>query len=147
MRSTMNRNTASATIAASARRHQPHARWCRARRWRSQAGFSMVEVQVALVLFGIALAGLGPYMVMYTKQLRNLQQRFSPQSVYYLVPTADIWTRKLGAAAALADQDPGTILPADTQTLTQNTVQIQSLERSLTNQTITAFITIQTTQP
>lgn len=107
----------------------------------------MVEVQVALVLFGIALAGLGPYMVMYTKQLRNLQQRFSPQSVYYLVPTADIWTRKLGAAAALADQDPGTILPADTQTLTQNTVQIQSLERSLTNQTITAFITIQTTQP
>jgi type II secretory pathway pseudopilin PulG len=107
----------------------------------------MVEVQVALVLFGIALAGLGPYMVMYTKQLRKLQQRFSPQSIYYLVPTADIWTRKLGAAAAIANQDPGTILPADSQTLTQNTVQIQSLERSLTNETISVVITVQLTQP
>ncbi len=77
----------------------------------ARVGFSMVEVQVALVLFGIALAGLGPCLVMYTKQLRNLQQRFSPQSTYYLIPASDLWARKLGAGASLANQDPVSLPP------------------------------------
>ena len=106
----------------------------------------MIEVQVALVLFGVALAGFGPFTVMYTKQLRTLQQRFSPQSTYYLVPATDHWTRKLGAAARLSDQDPGALPPPGAQTPTPNAVLVNSLQRSLTNEEVTAFITVQLAQ-
>jgi hypothetical protein len=109
-------------------------------------GFSMVEVQVALVLFGLALAGFGPYLVMYTKQLRTLQQRFSPQTTYYLVPSSDLWTRKLGAAATFTDQDPGSLPPQGAQAPTANAIQINSLQRSLASEEVTAFITVQATQ-
>src|SRR3972149_1390366 len=35
-------------------------------------GFSLLELQVAFVLFGIALAGLGPLVVMQSRQLQRL---------------------------------------------------------------------------
>ncbi len=103
----------------------------------------MVEVQIALVIFGIALSGLAPYMVMYTKQLRKVQQRFSPESTYYLQPSPDLWSRKLGIGAAVTDIPPpslGGSLPA---TPTPNTVEILAIDKSVTNQTIGVQVTVQ----
>ena len=136
----MSRKRTQDESAATARRDNPRTLF----RW---SGFSMVEVQVALVLFGVALAGIGPYMVMYTKQLRNLQQRFHPQTTYYLVPATDSWTRRLGAAAALASQDPGSLPPAGAQPPPQNTIEIDSLDHSLANEEVTAHVTVQTVPP
>jgi hypothetical protein len=72
-----------------------------------RAAFSFLEVQVAFVLLGIALAGLFPLVVIYSRQLRNMEGRFSPGTTYYLAPPSDPWARKLGAAAQLTQQDPG----------------------------------------
>lgn len=71
-------------------------------------GFSFLELQVAFLLLGIALAGLGPLVVMQSKQLRALEERFNDQDTYYLVPSPDAWARKLGAAATIQTEDPGT---------------------------------------
>lgn len=70
-------------------------------------GFSFLELQVALVVLGIALAGLGPLVVMHLKQMERVEQRTSDGTVYYLVPSTDGWARKLGAAASIQTADPG----------------------------------------
>jgi hypothetical protein len=71
-------------------------------------GYSFLELQVAFVLLGIALAGLTPLVVMQSRQLRMLEARFDPQTTYYLVPSTDAWAGKLGAPATIETADPGT---------------------------------------
>ena len=71
-------------------------------------GFSFLELQVAFVAFGIALAGLGPLVVMQLRQVKQLENRFDRQTTHYLVPSTNRWARKLGAAAAIQTTDPGT---------------------------------------
>jgi prepilin-type N-terminal cleavage/methylation domain-containing protein len=105
-------------------------------------GFSLIEVQVGLVIFGLMLSGLVPYMVMYTKQLRKIQQRYSPQTVYYLVPAGDFWSRKLNIAATVTTVDPGSSeigAPAPMP----NQVQILSLSKGIVNQQITAHVSVE----
>jgi hypothetical protein len=77
----------------------------------ARAGFSLLEIQVAFVVFGIALAGLGPLVVMQSKQLRRLESRFDDHTTYYLVPSTSAWARKLGAAASIRTEDPDAAAP------------------------------------
>jgi hypothetical protein len=101
---------------------------------------------VALVLFGIALAGLGPLVVMQSKQVQKLQSRLNPQTTYYLVPAADPWTRKLGAGVSLVTQLPAASPPTG-QPTSVNQVTIQSLAKSLVSQSVTAQVTVQALTP
>ena len=102
----------------------------------------MVEVQVALVIFGVALSGMAPYMVMYTKQLRALQERFDPNRVYYLVPSADLWSRKLGVSATVVDEDDVISSALGTLTPPEKIVKLVSVEKSIATQQITAQVTV-----
>lgn len=77
------------------------------RKQRLRKGFSLLELQVAFVVFAIAVAGLGPLVVMQSKHLKKIEDRFNDQSTYYLGPSSDEWARKLGAGASLKTQDPG----------------------------------------
>lgn len=105
----------------------------------------MLEVQVALVVFGIALTGLGPLVVMHSRQLRKLEARFSPGATYYAVPTTDLWARKLGAAASIATYDTSGSPAAPITGV--NDVQIQSVEKSLESETVTVYVTVQAKSP
>jgi hypothetical protein len=109
---------------------------------RHRAGFSVLEMEIALVLFGISIAGLCPLAVMQARQLQNLQSRLAPQTTYYLVPTGDVWARKLGAGASLANQLPASSAPPS-QPSPVNTVTIQALAKSLTSEVVTAQVTVQ----
>jgi type II secretory pathway pseudopilin PulG len=70
-------------------------------------GFSFMELQVAFLLLAIALAGLGPLVVMQSRQLRKLESRLDAQTTYYLVPSEYEWARKLGVPASIETEDPG----------------------------------------
>ena len=70
-------------------------------------GFSLLELQVALIVFGFALAGLYPLAIMQSKQMTKIESRFNPATTYYLTPSSDEWVCKLGAAAVIRSQDPG----------------------------------------
>jgi hypothetical protein len=100
----------------------------------------MLELQIALVLFGIALTGLGPLAVMHSRQLRKLEGRISPQVTYYLIPPTDPWARKLGAAASIATS--GSSPSSSGPSATVNDVQIQSLEKTLESQAVTVWVTV-----
>lgn len=113
---------------------------------RRRAGFSLLELEIAVVIFGIALSGLAPHTVMYIKHLDHLQDRFSPEQTYYLVPSSDQWARKLGAAATVTTVDPGavTVTPGG---LPANEVRVTSLEKSLTGEEATAYVTVGVPSP
>jgi hypothetical protein len=72
-----------------------------------RVGFSLLEVQMAFVLLGIALAGLCPLLVIQSKQLRQIESRLNHQTTYYLIPSTDPWARKLGVSASVQTADPG----------------------------------------
>jgi prepilin-type N-terminal cleavage/methylation domain-containing protein len=73
----------------------------------ARRGFSLLEFEVALVVLGIALTGLFPLTIMYSRGLEKLERRGPVVGQWYLVPPADVWARKLGAAATLTNQAPG----------------------------------------
>jgi hypothetical protein len=106
-----------------------------------RAAFSLLELQVAFVVFGIALTGLCPLVVMQTRHVKNLEARLNPQTVYYLVPSSDLWTAKLGAAATVT---PQLVVPAPPPTppAPVNQVQILSLDKSLTSEIVTAHVSV-----
>lgn len=83
---------------------------------RKPRGFSFLELQVAFVLLGIALAGLIPLVVMQSKHLKRLEARLDHQTTHYLAPSTDEWARKLGVAASIELEDPGP-LPSPPVTL------------------------------
>ena len=83
----------------------PRVRIGRAARW----GFSLLEFEVAIVLFGIAVAGMYPLAVMHSRGLASLEKRYAIQGNWYLAPSIDQWARKLGAPASLSQQDPGAL--------------------------------------
>jgi prepilin-type N-terminal cleavage/methylation domain-containing protein len=72
-----------------------------------QRGFSLLELEVALLLLGITLTGVFPLLVVQSRGISAVEKHFRPEVDYYLVPSTNLWARKLGAAAALVDRDPG----------------------------------------
>ena len=74
---------------------------------RKTRGFTYLETVVAFTLFGIAVTGTTQLVVMHSRQVSKLEGRLNPGTTSYLVPSADAWARKLGAAAAIESVDPG----------------------------------------
>lgn len=70
-------------------------------------GFSLIELQVAMIVFAIGVVGIGPLVVMQTRSLERIESRFNSKNTYYLVPSTDTWAQKLGATARLTTVDPG----------------------------------------
>jgi hypothetical protein len=105
-----------------------------------RTGVTLLEIQVAFVLFGIALAGLAPLSVMHLKQLQRLENRLSDKNTYYLSPSSDPWARKLGAAAQIAIvAGPG---PAPGGSSGANEVRVLSVEKSFSGQDVTVHISL-----
>jgi prepilin-type N-terminal cleavage/methylation domain-containing protein len=98
----------------------------------ARRGFSLLEFVVALVVLGIALAGLFPLAIVCSRTVENLEAcnpetgrwqlssgsqwdshdpRNQHPDTWYLVPSTDEWARKLGVGAALVDTAPGPFSP------------------------------------
>lgn len=114
------------------------------RKRRCRGGFSFLELQVAFVVFGIALSGLGPLVVMQLRQMEKLDSRFSDKATHYLVPSSDPWARRLGAVATIQTEDvvpaPGT----ESKTDAVNEVEILSIEKLFADEDVTAHVTVTT---
>lgn len=69
---------------------------------RPRLGFSFLELQVSFVLFSIALMGAAPLAVVQSRQLRQIERKYEPESTNYLTPADSRWARRLGALAYLS---------------------------------------------
>jgi type II secretory pathway pseudopilin PulG len=142
------------------RRSPPAARVRAVRRHPQRRGYTMLEVQVAFAVLGIAMAGLCPLVVMQLRQVRQLELRLQGQVVqlntptgesrtmlagkaYYVVPWQNPWTRKLAGSAqilgsATSPCDPGPLsvpVPAPTA----YPVTIVELDAPPYSQTVTVY--------
>lgn len=81
------------------------------RKHQNRRGFSLVELEVAFIIFMIAMSGLCPLVVMQSKHLKKIENRLRQNSTYYLKPSSDEWARKLGACATVQSSDPGAATP------------------------------------
>ncbi len=130
----------------------------------ARRGFSLLELQVAFIVFGIALTGLFPLVATYSKGIQSLERRVIPRSPCYLVPSTSPWARKLGASACLTTQAPGPrtsppTLPVDDGDAgsaaadgvrlvpLQNEVRVVSLDRSLTSEEMTVRVEVNAEVP
>ncbi len=97
-----------------------------------RSAFTLLEFTVAMVVLGIALAGVFPLMVVCSRGVESLELRYTAEGgkkdawfspvfrpdvsdsrtsrddygAWYLVPSADPWARKLGCAASLSKTPP-----------------------------------------
>jgi hypothetical protein len=96
-------------------------------------GFTSLEFMVAMVVLGVALAGVFPLMVVSSRGIESLELRYTAEGnkngnwfspifrrdltttgiiprddygVWYVVPSADSWAGKLGAAATFSRTRP-----------------------------------------
>jgi prepilin-type N-terminal cleavage/methylation domain-containing protein len=97
-------------------------------------GYTLLELVVAMTVLGIALTGLFPLMIMQSRTVESLELQYTSQgdgntpvfrsqltstvnaigranygsavNPWYLVPSADPWARKLGAAAGVSNSKP-----------------------------------------
>jgi hypothetical protein len=114
---------------------------------RSRAhGLSLLELQVAFVVFGIALSGVAPLVIMHLRQLRTLENRMKTDTTYFLAPSSDPWSRKLGAAATISSVEPAPAeeISPDTPALA---LQILSVDQSPTGEDVTVRVQTTSTPP
>lgn len=121
------------------------------RRNTRRRGFSLLEVQVAFVLLGIAIAGVGPLVVMQMKLARKFENGFNPQTSYfrpgttfYLVPRPDVWERKLGIAATLS-QSAGSGSSGGSSGTPAYAVSVTGVEKQLGSESVSVHVLITAT--
>ncbi len=69
---------------------------------RSRRGFSYLEVQVAAILLAVGISGIGPLVVIQSRQAVRVAERLSADQPIYLAPVDGDWHRRLGAMAEIA---------------------------------------------
>jgi prepilin-type N-terminal cleavage/methylation domain-containing protein len=107
-------------------------------------GFTMLELQVALIVLGVCLMGLASLLAMHSRQLRQVEQWCGPgHPTYYLVSQTDRWMKQLGAPANMepaVGKTPWVPPPADKP---KYDVHLLSVSRQLDNTTLSATVELQ----
>jgi type II secretory pathway pseudopilin PulG len=129
--------------------------------WRP--GYSLLEVQVAFAVLGIATAGLTPFVIMQLRQVRQLELRLQAQvtrsntssgsaltifagQTYYIVPWTNPWAQKVAGSAQVITTstnpcDPG-LLTVGSSATTTYPVNILELNAQPGAQSVTAYVDV-----
>ncbi|MDX2036779.1 MAG: hypothetical protein SFX72_09010 [Isosphaeraceae bacterium] len=110
-------------------------------RFHARRGFQLLDVQAALVVLGIALAGLIPIAVAQLRLIKRIESRSSLELVQFLVPESEPWARKLGAAPRRTIIDPGSFSGGGTLSPV-NTILVDSVATSSADDTASVIVTV-----
>ena len=115
-------------------------RWT-ARRARPGA-YTLLELQVTLVILATGLLALPALIAMQGRQIRRLEAWCQPPATYYLVSQSNRWLRRLGAPAELETEAGGSPWTPPVTGGQAYDVQLDSLTEDLENRTIEANVTL-----
>jgi hypothetical protein len=102
---------------------------------RARVGFTMLELQVAIILLAFGVVTLASLMTTQARVLKHVQGDFKPDATIYITRSNDPWVKKLSTPARIT-ADVLTQSAASTVTAA-NTVSIVSQEQTLATETIT----------
>jgi prepilin-type N-terminal cleavage/methylation domain-containing protein len=95
----------------------------------ARRGFTLLELQVAIVLLAFGIVTLSSLLATQTRLLKRVQGDFKSGSTLYVTQSNDPWVRKMTAAARVT-KEPITQPAAPTVTAANN-VTIVAQERDL----------------
>jgi hypothetical protein len=105
------------------------------RRRLRRRGFTLLELQIAIVLLAFGVVTLASLMATQTRLLRRLQAGYGPGTTIYVTRSNDPWVQKLAAPARLTSAP---ITQSSVSTVTAaNNVSIVSQESDLKAETVT----------
>ena len=99
-------------------------------------GFTLLELQVAIVLLSFGIATIGSLMAAQARLMQRLEVGFKPGSTLYLTRSADPWVKQIGAPARLTTTTVTETAPTPVAT-PANTVVIVEQNSDLKSETIT----------
>jgi hypothetical protein len=104
-------------------------------RRRRRGGFTMLELQVAIILLAFGVVTLASLMTTQTRLLQHLRGDFKPDATVYITRSKDPWVVKLNTPARITGS---TITPSAPSSVTAaNSVAIVSQDQTLATETIT----------
>ena len=103
-------------------------------------GFTLLELQVAVILLAFGVLTLASLMASQTRLVKRIEKGFEPDGRIYLAQPNDPWVRKLRAPAQLTTQEP-TYGAAPTETPEQ-VVEIVSQTWDLSTETIAVTVDV-----
>jgi prepilin-type N-terminal cleavage/methylation domain-containing protein len=101
-------------------------------------GFTLLELQVAVVLLAFGVATLASLMANQSRLVKRIENGFEPDGRIYLTQSNDPWVKKLQAPAQLSIEEP-TYGAAPTETPIQE-VEIVDRTNDLSSETITVTV-------
>jgi len=103
-------------------------------------GFTLLELQVAIILLAFGVVTLASLLATQGRLLRSLRGDFKPGATLYVTQSSDPWVRKLAAAARVtADAPDPTSAPAVTA---MNTVELVDKQADLLEESMTATVDV-----
>jgi prepilin-type N-terminal cleavage/methylation domain-containing protein len=102
---------------------------------RRRRGFTLLELQVAIILLAFGFVTLASLMATQTRLLKRLERGFGPGSTIYVTQSKDPWVKKLAPPARLTTAAVNETAPAAGPP--GNTVSIVSQQQDLKNETMT----------
>lgn len=98
-------------------------------------GFTLLELQVAIILLAFSVVTLASLMTTQQRLLKKLRGDFQPGATVYVTRSKDPWVNKLATPARLTSAAIATTAPAGVTEA--NTVTVVGEEADLKTETIT----------
>jgi hypothetical protein len=102
----------------------------------ARRAFTLLELQVAIVLLAFGIATLGSLLATQSRVLHRVRGDFKPDATLYLTQPNDPWVRQLGVPARVTSE-PLALAPAETVGTPLNNVVIITTQTDLTDESIT----------
>ena len=102
---------------------------------RNRKGFTMLELQVAIILLAFGVVTLASLMTTQSRLLHRVQGNYAPGATVHVTRSNDPWVKQLNLPARITAD---TLSQPSPPTVTaHNTVSLVSTETALTNEGIT----------
>lgn len=107
------------------------------------AAFTLLELQVTLVILGAGLLAMPPLLAMQSRQIRHMEAWCRSEPTFFLVSQSNRWLRRLGAPAERQTEAGGSPWPPPVTGDPVYDVRLRSLTQDLDARTIRAVVNLQ----
>ena len=105
-------------------------------------GFTLLELQIAIVLLAFGIITLGSLMATQTRLVKRLQTGFKSGSTVYVTRSADPWVRQLGVPARVTSTTINEAAPTPVASPV-NTLTIVEQQSDLQAETMIVTVDVQ----
>ena len=104
-------------------------------------GFTLLELQVAIILLAFGIVTLASLLATQTRLVKRLERGFGPGSTVYVTQSKDPWVRKLGSPARMTAAAVNESAPANVNSANNVSIVSKDQELNAESMSVTADVT------